>query len=106
MPNSGGTSLNYQITQLQNYQIGSGFLQLRVLLHQLFQAESWELYRELGLFALTLALIDRPLTVFRMLNFLPREAKNSAILSMELYLGAATFLLGACFQSADWSSSS
>src|SRR5215471_7625879 len=41
-------------------------LQLRVLLHQLFQSESWKLYRNLGVFSFALALVDSALTVFRM----------------------------------------
>ena len=40
--------------------------QLRVLLNQLFQPEAWELYRNFGLLAVTLALIDRALAVLRM----------------------------------------
>jgi hypothetical protein len=54
-----------------------GLLQLRVLFHQLLQAEARELYRNLGLFAVAFALIDRALSIFRMLDFLSR-AKSAA----------------------------
>src|SRR6516164_8047947 len=45
---------------------GLGSLQLGVLLNQLLQAEAWKLYRNLGFFAFSLALIDSSLAVFRM----------------------------------------
>ncbi len=84
--------------------------QLRVLLHQLFQTEARKLYRNLGFFTFSFALVDGALAIFRVadlrswaesllafgsfdgqlwgrLNFFPREAKNSAMLSMELYFG-------------------
>ena len=81
-------------------------LQLGVLLHQLLQAEARKLYRNLGFFAFSFALIDGAFAIFRMadllagaesalagglfdgsfgtVNFLPRLAKNSAMFSMEL----------------------
>ena len=82
-------------------------LQLRVLLDQLLQSEPRELYRNLGVFPISFSLVDRALAIFRManalaraettsspwalrpavfgrVNFLPREAKKSAMLSMEL----------------------
>src|SRR5436305_5026642 len=61
-----------QITQLPNFPIYSGFLQLGILLHQLLQAEAWKLYRNLGFFAFSLALVDRSFAVFRMTYSLPR----------------------------------
>src|ERR1700693_4523044 len=50
----------------------SRFLQLRVLLHQLLQTEARELYRNLRVFPIPLALIDRPFAVFRVLDLLSR----------------------------------
>src|SRR5438876_7585636 len=50
----------------------SSLLQLRILLHQLLQTEARELYRNLRVFPIPLALIDRPFAVFRMLDLLPR----------------------------------
>src|SRR5882757_2554295 len=44
--------------------------QLRVLLHQLLQTEARELYRNLCIFPISFALIDRPFAVFRMLDLL------------------------------------
>src|SRR5207249_8709634 len=60
------------ITKLHNFPISSGSLQLGILLHQLLQPEAWKLYRNLGFFAFSFALVDRSLTVFRMPDSLPR----------------------------------
>ena len=46
-------------------------LQVRVLFHQLFQSESRELYRNLGVFSFTFAPIDNSLAVFRVFHALP-----------------------------------
>ena len=84
----------------------SGSFQLGVLLYQLLQAEARKLYRNLGFFAFSFALIDGAFAIFWMANllagaksalagglfhrrfregnFLPRLAKNSAMFSMEL----------------------
>src|SRR5579859_409009 len=48
----------------------SGSLQLSVLLHQLLQAEAWKLYRNLGFFAFSFALVDRAFAVFWMADSL------------------------------------
>ena len=84
----------------------SDAFQLRILLHQLLQTEPRELYRNLGIFPFSFALVDGAFAIFRManllsraeallafrlfdrqfgtLNFLPREAKKSAMFSIEL----------------------
>src|SRR5215467_13561956 len=43
---------------------------MRVLFHQLFQPESWKLYRNLGVFSFTFAPVDHPLTVLRVFHAL------------------------------------
>src|ERR1700719_4922991 len=50
----------------------SGALELGILFHQLLQAEAWKLYRNLGFFAFSFALVDRPFAIFRMPYPLPR----------------------------------
>ena len=45
-------------------------LQLGILLHQLLQAEARKLYRNLGFFAFSFALVDRSFAIFRMANLL------------------------------------
>src|ERR1051326_5041295 len=55
----------------------SGSLELSVLLHQLLQAEAWKLYRNLGFFAFSFALVDRALTVFWMAD--PLAGAKSAL---------------------------
>src|ERR1700691_4831488 len=47
-----------------------GALQLRVLLHQLLQAEARKLYSNLGFFAFSFPLVDRSFSILRMANFL------------------------------------
>src|SRR5258706_11439374 len=47
-------------------------LQLRVLLHQFLQTEARELYRNLRIFPISFALIDRALAVFRVFDLLSR----------------------------------
>src|ERR1039458_5578505 len=62
-----------EITQLPDYKITKSFssaLQLRVLLHQLLQAEARKLYSNLGFFAFSFPLIDRAFAIFGMANFL------------------------------------
>src|SRR5258706_15966590 len=44
--------------------------QLGVLLHQLLQTEARELYRNLGIFPISFALIDRSFAIFRVLDLL------------------------------------
>src|SRR5581483_173835 len=44
--------------------------QLRVLLHQLLQTETRELYRNLGIFPISFALIDRAFAIFWVANLL------------------------------------
>src|ERR1039458_10073727 len=45
-------------------------LQLRVPLHQLLQTEARKLYRNLGVFPISFALIDGPFPIFRVLDLL------------------------------------
>src|SRR5580658_5065584 len=47
-------------------------LQLGILFHQLLQAEARKLYSNLGFFAFSFALVDRPLAIFGMPNLLAR----------------------------------
>src|SRR5260370_32329495 len=58
------------ITKLPNDSIVSSPLQLGILLHQLLQAEARQLYRNLGFFALSFALVDGSFSVFGMADFL------------------------------------
>src|SRR5437870_3788876 len=46
--------------------------QLRVLFYQLLQPEARELYRNLGFFSLTFALIDQSFAILRVAHFLSR----------------------------------
>src|SRR5262252_418341 len=64
--------VNRELTQSLNDSISSGSLQLRILLHQLLQAEAWKLYRNLGFFAFSLALVHRSFAVLRMPHPLSR----------------------------------
>src|ERR1700731_1820376 len=45
-------------------------LQVRVLFHQLFQSESWKLYRNLGVFSFTFTPIHHSFAIFRMFHAL------------------------------------
>src|SRR5438128_3973264 len=67
-------------------------LQLRILLHQLFQPEARELYRNLSFFAFPFALIDCPFTVFRMLHPLPRPESAPSFRLFDRQPGHAEFL--------------
>src|SRR5882757_10067215 len=62
-------------------------LQLRVLLYQFLQTEARELYRNLRIFPISFALIDRSLAVFRMLDLLSRteSAPARGLLDRELW---------------------
>src|ERR1041385_3827214 len=53
-------------------------LQMRVLFHQLFQSESWKLYRNLGVFSLAFALIHNSFAIFGMFDALPRTERAAA----------------------------
>src|SRR6267143_2816259 len=59
-----------QFARLSNYPIVSSPLQLGILLHQLLQPEARKLYRNLGFFALSFALVDGSISVFGMADFL------------------------------------
>src|SRR5208282_2545459 len=86
-------AVNYQITQLQNYQrLRSSALQLRILLYQLLQAEARELYRNLGFFAFSFSLVDRALAIFRMAHLLPGAESALASRLFDRRLGNAEFL--------------
>src|SRR5215469_2866298 len=54
-------------------------LQLRKLLHQFFQAESWKLYSNLGVFSFAFALIDSTFAIFRMFHPLAGPERSSAL---------------------------
>src|SRR5260370_34884110 len=58
------------ITKLPNDSIVSSPLQLGILLHQLLQAEARKLYRNLGFFALSFALVHGSFSLFGMAAFL------------------------------------
>src|SRR5262249_4266865 len=49
-----------------------------VLFHQLFQSESWKLYRNLGVFSLAFALIDNSFAILGMFHALARTKRSSA----------------------------
>src|SRR4249920_4091353 len=53
-------------------------LQMRVLFHQLFQSESWKLYRNLGVFSLTFATIHHALAIFRVFHALAGTERAAA----------------------------
>src|SRR4029077_20191404 len=55
--------MRFQISNLRPLQLG-------VLLDQLLQAEARELYRNLGFFAVSFALVDGSFAIFRMADFL------------------------------------
>src|SRR3954468_12186247 len=68
-----------KITKLPDYKItksASGFLQLGVFLHQLLQAEAWKLYRNLGFFAFSFALVDGSFAIFRVPHSLSRTESS------------------------------
>src|ERR1700756_1161579 len=52
------------------------FFQLRVFLHQLLQAEARELYRNLGFFTFSFALVHRTLAIFGMADLLSRSESS------------------------------
>src|SRR5579872_56242 len=84
------------MTKSLNDSMRSASLQLGILLHQLLQAEAWKLYRNLGFFAFSFALIDRSLAVFRMSHLLSREEPAlSRRLFDRLCLGNAELLASA-----------
>src|SRR5690242_8489509 len=53
-------------------------LQMRVLFYQLFQSESWKLYRNLGVFSLTFAPVDHSLAIFRVFHALAGTKRAAA----------------------------
>ena len=63
---------NHSMAESLNDSIASGPLQLGILLHQLLQAEAWKLYRNLGFFAFSFALVNGSFPVLRMPDSLPR----------------------------------
>src|ERR1700679_748600 len=56
-------------------------LQLRILLHQLLQAEARKLYSNLGFFAFSFSLVDRSFAIFGMANLLagPESAPSGGL---------------------------
>src|SRR6266852_8487637 len=67
-------------------------LQLRILLHQLLQTEARELYRNLGIFTFSFALVDGAFAIFRMANFLSRAEALSAFGLFDRQFGDAELL--------------
>src|SRR5689334_17869519 len=51
---------------------------MSVLFHQLFQSESWKLYRNLGVFSLAFAAEDHALTILGMLHTLSGTKRAAA----------------------------
>src|SRR6478609_9518042 len=69
-----------QKTRTQSRCIGpfSCSLQMRVLFYQLFQSESWKLYRNLGVFSLTFTPVDHSLAIFRVFHALSGTKRATA----------------------------
>ena len=67
-------------------------LELRELFHQLLQSELRELYRKLGFFSLTLALVDRALAILWMTNALAWAKSTFAARLRDLNLGTRKLL--------------
>src|SRR5437667_1678756 len=76
---------DFPITKLPNQALR--FLQLRILFHQLLQAEARELYRNLGLFAFSFALIDCSFAIFWMPHFLPGTKSSPTFRLLNRQLG-------------------
>src|SRR5512140_1340346 len=53
-------------------------LQVRVLLDQLFQSESWKLYRNLGVFSFTFTPVHHSLAIFRVFHTLSGTKRAAA----------------------------
>ena len=66
--------------------------QLRVLLYQLLQSEARELYRNLGIFTFSFALIDRAFAIFGMADFLPGAESFLALWLFYGHFGKAELL--------------
>src|SRR5579863_4341593 len=67
-------------------------LQLGILLYQLFQAESWKLYRNLGVFPIAFAPVDRAFTIFGVSDALARLESSPSSCCGHLYLRPAKLL--------------
>src|SRR5215469_12033948 len=67
-------------------------LQLRKLLHQFFQAESWKLYSNLGVFSFAFALVDRALAILRVPDTLAWPERLPALRFIHLNLRPGEFL--------------
>src|SRR5262249_48022663 len=83
---------NYKLLNYKLPNVFSRFLQLGVLLHQLLQTKSRELYRNLGLFPISFALVDGSLAVFGMANLLARPKALLAGRRLNRHLGQGKFL--------------
>src|ERR1700757_3056820 len=86
---------NRSIPKLHNYQVtqsGSGFFQLGILLHQLLQPEPWELYRNLGVFPISFALVDGALAVLGMFDLLAGAEAALALGFLDHGLGEVELL--------------
>src|SRR5438445_1941414 len=70
----------------------SRLLQLGVLLYQLLQTEARELYRNLGLFTFSFALIDQAFAIFGMAHLLSRTESSIASGLLQRHLGNVEFL--------------
>src|SRR5580704_12712477 len=81
---------SYKITRLR-----SSALQLGILLHQLLQAEARKLYRNLGFFAFTFALVDGSFAVFGMADLLSGAESALAGGLFDLRFGDAELLAAA-----------
>src|SRR6267154_909923 len=53
-------------------------LQVRVLFDELFQSESWKLYRNLGVFSFTFTPIHHSLAIFRVFHALSRSKRTAS----------------------------
>src|SRR5579872_3865670 len=86
----------FPITRLQNYSSFLCSFQLSVLLHQLLQTEARKLYRNLGLFTVSFAMIDGAFAIFGMLHLLPGPKSLFAFGFIERQLRYGKFLPARC----------
>src|SRR5437763_780637 len=70
----------------------SGLFQLGVLLDQLLQSKARKLYRNLRLFAFSLAMVDRSFSIFRMPHLLPRSKTATSFGLFDRHFCHAEFL--------------
>ena len=74
----------------------SSALKLRIFLHQLLQTEARKLYRNLGLFTVSFALVNGALAIFRMPHLLSRTKSLLALRPLNRQFRQAELLSARC----------